>query len=64
MSQPYYTTFNASVRLEHKNYAIDFWGENLADKQFDVFYFESIGNRFVQRGRGRVLGITLSINIQ
>ncbi|MBQ1978921.1 MAG: TonB-dependent receptor, partial [Alistipes sp.] len=64
VSQPYYTTFNASVRLEHKNYAIDFWGENLADKQFDVFYFESIGNRFVQRGRGRVLGITLSINIQ
>lgn len=64
VSQPYYTTFNASVRLEHKNYAIDFWGENLADKQFDVFYFESIGNRFVQRGRGRVLGVTLSINIQ
>lgn len=64
VSQPYYTTFNASVRLEHKSYAIDFWGENLADKQFDVFYFESIGNRFVQRGRGRVLGITLSINIQ
>lgn len=62
--QPYYTTFNASLRLEHRNYTLDFWGENLTEKEFDVFYFESIGNRFVQRGRPRVLGITLSINIQ
>ncbi|MBR5820960.1 MAG: TonB-dependent receptor [Alistipes sp.] len=64
VSQPYYTTFNASVRLEHRNYAIDFWGQNLSDKTFDVFYFESIGNRFVQRGRGRILGVTLRINLQ
>lgn len=64
VSQPFYTTFNASVRLEHKNYTLDFWGQNLTDKEADIFYFESIGNRFVQRGRPRVLGITLSINIQ
>lgn len=62
--QPYYTTFNASVRLEHKNYTLDFWGENLTDKAYDIFYFESIGNRFVQRSRPRLLGVTLSINIQ
>ena len=62
--QPFYTLLNASVRLEHKNYTIDLWGQNLTDKQFDVFYFESIGNRFVQRGRPAVFGVTLSINIQ
>lgn len=62
--QPFYTTFNASVRLEHKNYSLDFWGQNLTDKEADIFYFESIGNRFVQRGRPRVLGVTLRINIQ
>lgn len=64
VSQPFYTTFNASVRLEHKNYTLDFWGQNLTDKEADIFYFESIGNQFVQRGRPRVLGVTLSINIQ
>lgn len=62
--QPFYTTFNASVRLEHKNYSLDFWGQNLTDKEADIFYFESIGNRFVQRGRPQVLGVTLRINIQ
>lgn len=62
--QPFYTTFNASVRLEHKNYSLDFWGQNLTDKEADIFYFESIGNRFVQRGRPRMLGVTLRINIQ
>jgi len=64
ISQPFYTTFNASVRLEHKNYTLDFWGQNLTDKEADIFYFESIGNQFVQQGRPRVLGVTLSINIQ
>ena len=31
--------------------------------RYDVFYFKSIGNEFVQRGRPRTFGITLNINI-
>ncbi len=58
-----YTLFNASVRLEHKNYTLDLWGRNLGDKQYDVFYFESIGNRFMQSGRPQQLGVTLTIHI-
>lgn len=64
VSQPFYTLFNASVRLEHRNYTLDFWGQNLGDKEYGVFYFESIGNRFLQQGRPQVFGVTLSINIQ
>lgn len=56
-----YTLFDASVRIEHPHYAIDFWGKNLGDKCYDVFYFESIGNRFVQRGKPQVFGATVSI---
>ncbi|MBR5850313.1 MAG: TonB-dependent receptor [Alistipes sp.] len=62
LEQPFYTLFDGSIRIEHARYAIDFWGKNLAEKQYDLFYFESIGNRFVQRGKPRILGITLSIN--
>ena len=63
LSQPFYTLFDASVRLEHARYTLDLWGRNLGDKRYDVFYFESIGNRFVQRGRPQQFGITLSIHL-
>lgn len=63
MQQGAYTLFNASVRFEHKRYTLDLWGRNLGDKQYDIFYFESIGNRFVQRGREAIFGVTLSLNI-
>ena len=62
-SQGAYTLFNASLRLEHEHYSLDVWGRNLGNKRYDVFYFESIGNRFMQCGRPQTFGITLSINI-
>lgn len=63
-SQPFYALLDASLRIEHPRYSIDFWGRNLTGSRYDVFYFKSMGNEFVQRGRPRVLGITLNINIQ
>ncbi len=62
--QPFYTLFDASVRIEHRRYTIDLWGRNIGDKRHTVFYFESIGNRFVQYGKPQRFGITLSIHIQ
>lgn len=61
--QPFYTLLDASIRLEHKHYSLDVWGRNLTDAAHDVFYFKSIGNEFVQRGRPRTFGITLQITI-
>ncbi len=61
--QPFYTLLDASVRLEHKRYSVDLWGRNLAGSSYDVFYFKSIGNEFVQRGCPRTVGITLNVNI-
>lgn len=61
--QPFYTLLDASVRLEHRHYSIDLWGRNLTGRTYDVFYFKSIDNQFVQRGRPRTFGITLSISI-
>ena len=62
-SQVPYALLEASVRLEHRRWAIDLWGRNLADTRYDVFYFKSMGNEFVQRGRPCTFGITLSIHI-
>ncbi len=63
LSQPFYTLVEASIRFEHPNYSLDIWGHNLADASYNVFYFKSIGNEFVQQGRPRTFGITLSLNI-
>lgn len=63
LSQPFYLLCDASLRIEQRRYSIDFWGRNLGDRGYEVFYFKSMGNEFVQRGRPRTFGITLSINI-
>ena len=63
LSQPFYALADASVRFEHKHYSLDIWGRNLGGAHYNVFYFKSIGNEFVQRGRPRTFGITLNINI-
>jgi iron complex outermembrane receptor protein len=63
LSQPFYALTDASVRFEHARYSLSVWGRNLADTGYDVFYFKSIGNEFVQRGRPRTFGITLNINL-
>ncbi len=63
LTQPFYTLFDASIRLEHPRYTLALWGRNLGDRLYDVFYFKSIGHEFVQRGRPRTMGVTLSLKL-
>lgn len=62
-SQPFYALLEASIRFEHRNWAVDVWGRNLTDTRYDTFYFMSIGNSFLQRGRPRTFGVSLSITL-
>lgn len=63
ISQPFYATMGANIRFENKNYSLDLWGQNITDTDFKTFYFVSIGNAFLQRGKPRIIGATLRINI-
>ncbi len=63
IKQPFYALIDASISFSTKRYSLDLWGRNLANTSYDTFYFESIGNRFVQKGRPQTFGITLNINI-
>ena len=63
LSQPFYALVEPPCVFEQKHYSVDIWGRNLADAGYNVFYFKSIGNEFVQRGRPRTFGITLNINL-
>lgn len=63
VEQNFYATLDASIELSHRLGSLTLWGENLSNTRYDTFYFESIGNRFVQRARGINFGATLRINI-
>lgn len=56
-SQSFYGTLNGRVSLEKGNGAIAFWIRNALDKQYEAFYFESMGNGFMQKGRPMQLGV-------
>ncbi len=63
LSQPFYALLEASVRFEGEKWAVDVWCKNATNTRYDVFYFESMGNRFLQRGRPVTGGLRVMINI-
>ena len=58
-SQPFYGTLNARLSLEKGLGAVSFWVRNALDKDYASFYFESMGNKFMQRGRPLQAGVEL-----
>ncbi len=59
VAQNFYGTLNARISTQAKKVQIDLWGSNLLGKQYAAFYFESLGNRFIQKGKPRQFGIDL-----
>jgi hypothetical protein len=39
------------------------WGKNLTGTKYDTFYFKSVGNSFVQRGKPLQTGVFLTVNL-
>ena len=62
-SQPFYALLEASVRFEGAKWAVDVWCKNATNTRYNTFYFESMGNRFLQRGRPLSCGLRVMINI-
>ena len=63
LRQNYYSLLDGSVRFEGEHYAVELWGRNLTNTRYAVFHFESISHPFLQMGRPRTFGVTLSINL-
>lgn len=61
--QPFYATLDSSLRFEGKSWAVDFWAKNITNTRYNLFYFESMGNAFLQRARGASVGIRLNLDI-
>ena len=63
VSQPFYALLEASVRFEGAKWAVDVWCKNATNTKYNLFYFESMGNRFLQRGKPTTGGVRVMINI-
>ena len=62
-TQAPYALLGAGLTLKWKYAQIELWGRNLTGTQYDVFYFRSMGNDFLQRGKPRELGATVRFEI-
>ena len=58
-----YALLGANVSLSWKYVQLQLWAKNLTGTEYKVFYFRSMGNDFLQKGKPRELGITLKFEI-
>lgn len=58
-SQPFYGITDASLTLNYKQWSLQLWGKNLTNTDYNTFYFISMGNAFLQKGRPFRMGATL-----
>ena len=62
ISQSFYTTLNATIGVRKEAVTLSVWGRNLTDTEFAAFYFESFGNKFMQKGKPVRIGAKLSLS--
>ena len=60
LSQPFYTLLNASLLFKWKYMSLQLWARNLTGTEYDVFYFVSMGNAFLQQCKPRQMGVTFT----
>ncbi len=62
LSQPFYALLGSELRFSGDNYTLALWGRNICGKEYNTFYFSSMGNEFVQQARLQTYGVTLNLN--
>ena len=60
--QDFYNLLNARASITKKNVTIATWAKNITNKKYQAYYFEALGNSFVQEGRPFTIGVDLSIS--
>ncbi len=58
-----YALLAVNLTLEWEYAQLELWGRNLTNTPYNVFYFRSMGNDFLQRGKPRELGATIRFKI-
>lgn len=59
VSQKFYGTINTKLSFIKGRAHLDLWAKNMLDKNYATFYFESMGNGFMQKGAPAQFGVTV-----
>ncbi|MDR1257897.1 MAG: TonB-dependent receptor [Tannerellaceae bacterium] len=61
VSQPFYGLLNVKAGVRKGIVRFDLWARNLTDASYAVFYFESLGQPYLQRGKPVQIGAEVSV---
>lgn len=61
-TQNFYALLNASVTAVLPHAEVQIWANNITNTHYSTFYFLSIGNEFIQRGKPFSAGVTIRLN--
>lgn len=61
-AQPAYGTTDLKLSLKKGDVRVEFWGRNVFDIDYESFYFEALGRKYVQPGKPARLGVNISID--
>ena len=59
--QDYYSTVNGKVSFVKGDVELGLWGKNLTNTNYNTFYFESLGNSFLQSAKPIMFGADLTL---
>ncbi len=62
LNQPFYSMLNGSLSIHKGGVSLEAWGKNLTSSDYNTFYFLSMGNSFLQKGKPMQFGISLKTN--
>ncbi len=60
-SQDYYGLLSGKISFVNKMLRLDLWAKNLLNQDYNSFYFNSLGNSFVQVGKPLQFGANISV---
>ena len=63
INQPFYAQLGAGVSLSGDDWSLELYARNITSTRYCTFYFKSMGNEFLQRGKPFNFGATLRFNI-
>lgn len=58
-SSNYYNLLDANVAFSKNNFVFALWGKNLLGTDYESFYFEALGNQYIQTGKPMRFGVNL-----
>lgn len=60
--QDFYNLLNARVSISKNILTLAVWAKNITNTKYNAYYFEALGNSFIQEGRPFTMGVDLTVS--